>query len=55
MYPDFINKEDVTLAVAESLPNCHVQNRLLMSGEYNMKIIIRNFTPKDKHLPPVDT
>lgn len=55
MYPDFIDMEDVDIAVVENLPNCQIQNRLLMGGEYNMKLFVRNFTSKDRHLPPVDT
>lgn len=54
MYPNHINKEDISVKFIEDLPICEVQNRLLIKN-YNTKVITKNFTPKDKHLPPIDT
>ncbi|XP_018566742.1 nucleoside diphosphate-linked moiety X motif 19-like [Anoplophora glabripennis] len=53
MYPKSIDKENINVEFIKELPICQVQNRLLMNGDYHKKIFIKNFTPKDKHLPPL--
>ncbi|KAJ8923690.1 hypothetical protein NQ315_010271 [Exocentrus adspersus] len=54
IYPTFVDTKDFNVPIIDNIPSCQVENRLVLSDNGSRKLIVKNLTSKDKHLPPVN-